>query len=137
MDIQSEMRLLQTGPGISFSYTIFSSESISADYNNLEIGRAGDLFVSLSTLHFKNAQNQWMVVTEGDPVYNPNHPSCRLLCSDSGPCWGYPRGATGIKITDAIKQHLERIKSGEVFMPEDDDDLDDEDEEEDSEVEEE
>jgi len=39
MDIQSEIHLIQTGPGISISYAIFSSESISPDdFDALEIG---------------------------------------------------------------------------------------------------
>ena len=134
MDIQSEIRLIQTGPGISISYTIFSSESISpGDFDALEIGRAGDLFVSTSTLFFKNQQNQWTVVTEGDRVYKPNHQHqyCILLLSDTGPRWGYHGDTLGVTISEAIQQHLERIKHGEVFIPEDDDDLDDEDEDED------
>jgi hypothetical protein len=132
MDIQSEMRLIQIGPGISVSYTIFSSESTApGDSDTLEGGRAGDLFISPSTLYFKNKQNLWMVVAEGDRVYNPSHEYCRLLLSDSGPRWGYHGNTPGVTIAEAIKQHLERIKHGEEFMPEDDDNLDDDDEDED------
>jgi len=132
MDIQSATRLLQIGPGISVSYTIFSSESISpGDFNAPEIGRVGDLFVSTSSIFFKNQQDQWMIVPEGDPVYNPEHDKyCTLLLSDTGPRWGYD-GDTGVTISEAIQQHLERIKNGVVFMPEDDDDLDDDDDDDD------
>ena len=132
MDIQSEMRFIQTGPGISFSYMIFSSESTSpGDSDTLEIGRAGDLFVSPSTLYFKNAQNHWTVMAQGDRVYYPNHQSCILLPSHSGPRWGYPGDVPDVTMAEAIDKHLLRIKRGEVLMPEDDDDLDDEDDNED------
>jgi len=128
MDIQSETRLLQIGPGISVSYTIFSSESIPpADFNAPEIGRVGDLFVSTSSLFFKDQHDQWIIVAEGVPVYNPEHDEyCPLLLSDTGPRWGYD-GDTGVTILQANRQHLERIKTGDMFMPEDDDDLDDDD----------
>jgi hypothetical protein len=88
MDIQFETRLVQIGPGISVSYTIFSSESISpGDGNALEIGRVGDLFVSTSSLFFKNQQDQWMIVAEGDFVQNPEHGEfCTLSFPDTGPC---------------------------------------------------
>ena len=135
MDIQSEIRLIQTGPGISVSYIIFSSETISpGDCDALEIGQSGDLFVSTSELYFKNQQDQWVVVAEGDRVYNPKHRGqyCILLLSNTGPRWGYHGDTTfGDTILEAIQQHLERIKRGEVFMAEDDDDLDDEDDEDD------
>ena len=107
MDIHSEIRLIQTGPGISVSYTIFSSESISpGDFDALEIGQACDLFVSTSTLYFKNQQNQWIVVAEGDRVYNPNlrHQYCILLLSDTGPCWGYHGDTFSVTIAEAIQQ---------------------------------
>jgi len=48
-----------------------------------------------------------------------------------GPCWGYHGDTLGVTFSEAIQQHLERIKRGEVFIPEDDDDLDNEDEDED------
>jgi len=72
-----------------------------------------------------------MIVAEGDPVYNPEHDGyCTLLLSDTGPRWGYD-GDTGVTISQAIQQHLERIKNGVVFMPDDDDDLDDDDDDDD------
>ena len=124
MEIQSEMRLLQIGPGISTSYTIFSRESSSSEDPGTDIGRIGDIFLSTTTIRFKNHGDQWVTVAEGDLIYHPIHQDCRLLLSNTGPHWGFVHQPS-LTIAEAIKQHLDRINSGVVFMPEDDDDLDD------------
>lgn len=124
METQSEMRLLQIGPGISTSYTIFSRESSSSEAPGTHIGRIGDIFLSLTTLHFKNYQDQWITVAEGDLIHHPIHQNCDLLLSTTGPRWGFDCQPS-LTIVEAIKQHWNRINSGLAFMPEDEDDLDD------------
>jgi hypothetical protein len=124
MDIQSEMRLVQIGPGISFSYTIFSCESSSAKDPDTDIGCIGDIFLSSTTLQFKNHQHQWITVAEGDHIQHPTHQNCRLLLSNTGPHWGFVCQPF-LTVLEAIKEHLNRIKCGDVFMLEDEDDLDD------------
>ncbi|KIM44287.1 hypothetical protein M413DRAFT_25714 [Hebeloma cylindrosporum] len=137
MDIQTEMRVLQIGPGISVSYTILSCESSSAEDPDTDIGGIGDIFLSTSDignigdiflsptkLQFKNHQHQWITVAEGDHIRHPIHQNCRLLLSNTGPHWGFVCQPS-LTVLEAIKEHLDRIKRGDVFMPEDEDDLDD------------
>ncbi|KIM35812.1 hypothetical protein M413DRAFT_14308 [Hebeloma cylindrosporum] len=138
MDIQSEMRLVQIGPGISISYTIFSCQSLPEDPDTdiggigdifaltTEIGGIGDIFMSPTTLQFKNQQHQWITVAEGDHIRHPTHQNCRLLLSNTGPHWGFVCQPF-LTVLEAIKEHLDRIKRGDVFMPEDEDDLDEDD----------
>jgi len=124
MEIHSEMRLLQIGPGISTSYTIFARESSSSEDPGPHIGNIGDIFLSLTTLHFKSDQDQWITVAERDLIHHPTHHHCDLLLSTTGPRWGFDCQPS-LTIAEAIKQHWDRINSGLVYMPDDEDDLDD------------
>ena len=100
---------------------IFSRES---EDPGTHIGRIGDIFLLLTTLRFKNYQDQWITVAEGDLIHHPTHQDCRLLLSTTGPRWGFDCQPS-LTIVEAIEKHLIRINSGLAFMPEDEDDLDD------------
>jgi len=110
MEIHSEMRLLQIGPGISTSYTIFARESSSSEDPGPHIGNIGDIFLSLTTLHFKSDQDQWITVAERDLIHHPTHHHCDLSLSTTGPRWGFDCQPS-LTIAEAIKQHWDRINS--------------------------
>ena len=123
--MQSEMRLLQFGPGISVTYFIFSTAESLENLEVEKIGEIGDVLVSATSLYIKNSQNQWVAVTK-DHTSHPNHGDITLLLSNTGPHWGH-FCENSVSIAEAAAQHLDRIERGDIFkLDEDglDDDLD-------------
>jgi hypothetical protein len=131
MAVHTEIRSVQIGPGISATYRIFSVQSPLHANPDDNAGNVGDLYVSPTTLHVKNSNDQWIVVADEDRIYHPLRECCLLCFSDTGPRWSFTCESPAT-IAHAVKQHLQRIEREEIYFPDEEDDLDDDGSDEDS-----
>lgn len=72
-------------PGPIQTYTILYSQLFELPPSNQ--GKAGDLFVSRSTIFYKTQNKRWVVAHFNREVDHPSINTLHLSYDDSGPCW--------------------------------------------------